>query len=58
MASLNPVSGALGRRRAAHLLRRATFGPTKQEINQFAGMTANQAIAQLFQTPTAPGATQ
>ena len=54
MASLNPISGTLGRRRAAHLLRRATFGPSKQEINQFASLTADQAIAQLFQVPTAP----
>ena len=56
MASLNPITGTLGRRRAAHLLRRATFGPTRQDINLFAGRTADQAIAELFQAVPAPAA--
>ncbi len=54
MASLNPITGTLGRRRAAHILRRATFGPSRQDINQFAGLTADQAITQLFQPQVAP----
>lgn len=54
MASLNPVSGTLGRRRAAHILRRATFGPDRPDINQYAGQTADQAIAELFQPATVP----
>lgn len=29
---------------AAHLLRRATFGPTQQEIDDFTGLTATQAV--------------
>jgi uncharacterized protein (DUF1800 family) len=53
MASLNPVTGTLGRRRSAHILRRATFGPNKSNINLYSGRTANQAMVELFQaTPT------
>ena len=48
MASLNEITGVLGRKRAAHLLRRATFGPTIPEIDQFAALTATQALALLF----------
>ncbi|MDN5202001.1 DUF1800 domain-containing protein [Fulvivirgaceae bacterium BMA10] len=54
MASLNPFGGVLGRENAAHLLRRTTFGPTKQQINQFASLTADQALSQLFQAVTDP----
>lgn len=53
MASLNPVTGTLGRRRSAHILRRATFGPNKSNINLYAGRTANQAMTELFQAPPA-----
>ena len=45
---LPELSGALGLKRAAHLLRRATFGPTKEEIDAFALLTPAQAIQQLF----------
>lgn len=52
---LAPHSGVLGKKAAAHLLRRATFGPNKQDIDQFAGLTAAQAITELFQiTPEPP----
>ena len=44
MASLNPISGVLGRERAAHLLRRTTFGPTLEEIEQFSALTLTQAL--------------
>ncbi len=57
MASINPISGAaLGRKRAAHLLRRATFGPTKQDIDTFATYSIDQALNVLFaqKTPPAP----
>jgi len=54
MASLAPRSGLLGRRLAAHLLRRATFGPTKAEIDTFADLTADQAVEQLLQFPASP----
>jgi uncharacterized protein (DUF1800 family) len=54
MASLNPITGALGTQKAAHLLRRATFGPGLQDISTFAGMTAQAAFATLTQTVPPP----
>jgi uncharacterized protein (DUF1800 family) len=48
MASLNKFSGVLGKARAAHLLRRATFGPSREEIEQFSTLTADQAMALLL----------
>jgi uncharacterized protein (DUF1800 family) len=45
---LTPHSGPLGRRGAAHLLRRATFGPTIAQIKTFSGLSAAQAIQQLY----------
>ncbi|MBN8575636.1 MAG: DUF1800 family protein [Cytophagales bacterium] len=43
--------GTLGYKRAAHLLHRATFGPSKLQIDSFATLTAGQAVALLFQQP-------
>ena len=43
--------GTLGTKRAAHLLRRATFGPTQSEIDTFASLSTNQAIQQLYRQP-------
>lgn len=56
MASLAPVSGTLGSARAAHLLRRASFGYNKASRQQFAGLTAQAAVDQLFlpATPVTP----
>ncbi|RMG63051.1 MAG: DUF1800 family protein [Bacteroidetes bacterium] len=54
MASLLPHTGPLGRRLAAHLLRRATFGPTRAEIDTFAALTADQAVDQLMNFPLPP----
>jgi uncharacterized protein (DUF1800 family) len=48
MASLNEITGTLGSARAAHLLRRATFGPTFPEIEQFSVLTASEAVTLLF----------
>ena len=45
---LPEYSGTLGLKRAAHLLRRATFGATKQQIDSFAALTPTQAITLLF----------
>jgi uncharacterized protein (DUF1800 family) len=45
---LTPLSGQLGIQRAAHLLRRATFGPTKSDIDTFKDKTAAEAIVALF----------
>ncbi|MEZ4684561.1 MAG: DUF1800 family protein [Bacteroidia bacterium] len=59
MASLNTRSGLLGRRLAAHLLRRTTLGATRAEIDSFAQMTASQAFTALttssgFALPSPP----
>ncbi|MFD1144555.1 DUF1800 family protein [Larkinella insperata] len=44
MALLDSYSKPLTTAAAAHLLRRATFGPTHEEINDFTGKTAAQAV--------------
>ena len=49
MASLSPLTGSLGHRRAAHLLRRTSFNFTKPKVDQMAGQTAAQAITSLLQ---------
>jgi len=43
--------GTLGAKRAAHLLRRATFGATKAQIDAFAALNPGQAIQQLYRQP-------
>lgn len=48
MASLQPMTGTLGTRLAAHLLRRGSYYVTRDRIDQFAGMTADQAVDALF----------
>ena len=45
---LTELTAPLGVKRAAHLLHRATFGPTKSQIDLFATYTPAQAVAQLF----------
>lgn len=45
------LTETLGAKRAAHLLHRATFGPTLQEIDNFATLTPALAIQKLFQQP-------
>lgn len=44
MAYLDTYTAPLTTSNAAHLLRRATFGPTNQEIADFTGKTASQAV--------------
>ena len=48
MASLSPLSGALGTRRAAHLLRRASYRFTKAKVDEMAGQTAAAALTTLL----------
>jgi uncharacterized protein (DUF1800 family) len=48
MASLAELSGPLGPERAAHLLRRASFGPTLNEMDDFSSLTATQALELLL----------
>uniref|UniRef100_UPI00404B4E64 DUF1800 domain-containing protein n=1 Tax=Fulvivirga sp. TaxID=1931237 RepID=UPI00404B4E64 len=45
---LAPFTGTLGTKKAAHLLRRATFGANKASIDMLAAMTPQQAIPSLF----------
>lgn len=45
---LTELTAPLGLKRAAHLLHRASFGPTKDQINLFATYTPAQAVIQLF----------
>ena len=51
MASLNKRQGLLGKRLAAHLLRRTTYNITKARIETFANKTAEQAVNELFVFP-------
>ena len=48
MLNLDPFTGNLGEKNAAHLLRRATFGPTIDDIKSFSGKTVSQAMDILF----------
>ncbi|OJJ23065.1 hypothetical protein BKI52_01555 [marine bacterium AO1-C] len=52
--ALEQMTSALGVKNAKHLLQRATFGPTKAEIDDFAAKTPAQALSDLFQTQTEP----
>lgn len=45
---LSPLTGTLGVKRAAHLLRRTCLGGSKSEIDSFASLTAAEAVQQLF----------
>lgn len=48
MASLNPLQGVLGHRRAAHLLRRCSWRYTRSGVDAFAAKTATEALADLM----------
>ncbi len=48
MASLAPLSGNLGQKRAAHLLRRTSFNFTKVKVDALAAMTATAATGQML----------
>ncbi|MEL6853338.1 MAG: DUF1800 family protein, partial [Bacteroidota bacterium] len=58
MASLQPLVGNLGVRRAAHLLRRAAFGGSRAEIDAFANMSVSQAVTALLDFPGIPAPPQ
>lgn len=49
MASLNPVQGTLGRRRAAHLLRRASFRYTRAKVEEMSVQGVSAAVSGLLQ---------
>ncbi len=48
MASLNPLQGQLGRRKAAHLLRRTSFRFTREKVDELSNMTAAEALTTLL----------
>ncbi|MCB9342496.1 MAG: DUF1800 family protein [Lewinellaceae bacterium] len=48
MASLNPLQGVLGRRNAAHLLRRCSFNFTRSKVDELASLSASGALANLL----------
>ncbi len=48
MASLNPITGALNKRRAAHFLRRTTFRYTRKRVDELAALTAQEAFDNVF----------
>ncbi len=49
MASIAPLQGTLGQKRAAHLLRRTSFRYTRQHIQQLASMNVAQAVSDLLE---------
>ncbi len=51
MASLTPKTSVLGKRLAAHLLRRTCFNYTKQRVDELATKTPNQALNELMAAP-------
>ncbi len=52
--ALQPYPEVLGERAAAHLLRRAGFGGTPDEVRRYAAMHAGEAVASLLAVPS-PG---
>lgn len=56
MPALDPLSGTIGAKGAAHLLRRLTFGPTQAQIITFSGYTITEAIDRLFNNFAMPSA--
>lgn len=46
--ALSPLAGVLGKKRAAHLLRRTCFGATPSQVEEFAALTAQEAVSRLF----------
>lgn len=57
MPSLNPFTSNLTQQQVAHLLRRTTFGPTKQEIDSFTGKPVGDVLTEIFteyDTPLTP----
>ncbi|MBV9264334.1 MAG: DUF1800 family protein, partial [Candidatus Eremiobacteraeota bacterium] len=50
--ALAPYEAALGERAAAHLLRRAGFGGSPDDVRRYAAMTAHDAVSQLMKFPS------
>ena len=54
LTSLAPYTGSFGFTEAAHLLRRTTFGPTKERINAAVDAGLENTLAQTFQAQPLP----
>ncbi len=54
MPTLDPIQNVLGTKRAAHLLRRATFGATKAQIDEFAALEIGPALNKLLEDQPKP----
>lgn len=54
MASIAPITGTLSRAQAAHLLRRTTFGITKEEVDSITGTAFNSSIDNILQPYISP----
>lgn len=54
VAALDKLSGNLTRTQATHLLRRITFGPTPDLINEITGMTVDEAVNLLLGSADLP----
>lgn len=54
MPTLDKITGPLGQEKAAHLLRRSTFGLTPQTLKQFSSLTIDQALDVLFANIATP----
>jgi uncharacterized protein (DUF1800 family) len=50
--ALQPYGGQLDQRLAAHLLRRAGFGGTPDDVGRYAGMSVNDAVESLVRFPS------
>ncbi|MBD2769624.1 DUF1800 domain-containing protein [Hymenobacter sp. BT664] len=54
LAGIAPYAGPWGPVQAGHLLRRAIFGPTRNEINTAAGQSLTRVLDGLFTAPGVP----
>lgn len=54
MASLDEFTQPLGAEKAAHLLRRTTFGPTIGQVDSFATLTPSEALSTLLTDEAIP----
>jgi uncharacterized protein (DUF1800 family) len=54
LAGIEPYAGPWGRDQALHLLRRATFGPRRQDVDALVSGTLQAAVAQLLTAQPTP----
>ena len=54
MPPLPKLAGNLTKKQAAHLLRRATFGPSQEDISEFTNISVDEALDKLFTDQPVP----